>query len=110
MFDVVAAASSKNLARLQAERGWNALQIYSAQGTSYQRDYNAETPDGAQLPILNIFRRDIGNIRHFWGSEMFFAPVEGHHPRHVDSLWPLWNMLDFTPSGRGNFMPQLNYS
>jgi predicted dithiol-disulfide oxidoreductase (DUF899 family) len=23
----------------------------------------------------------------------------GQDPRHVDSIWPLWNLLDFTPEG-----------
>lgn len=31
--------------------------------------------------------------------------------RHVDLLWPLWNILDLTPEGRGeNFYPKNDYS
>jgi len=31
-------------------------------------------------------------------------------PRHVDPIWPLWNLFDFTPEGRGtNWYPKLSY-
>jgi predicted dithiol-disulfide oxidoreductase (DUF899 family) len=30
--------------------------------------------------------------------------------RHVDMVWPLWNLLDYTPSGRGGkWNPKLTY-
>ena len=48
-------------------------------------------------------------LHHFWGSEVFFAELEGH-PRHLDQLWPLWNVLDLTPMGRGtDWFPALDY-
>src|SRR3989442_15172614 len=29
---------------------------------------------------------------------------------HVDLIWPLWNLLDFTPEGRGaDWYPKLSY-
>jgi len=31
--------------------------------------------------------------------------------RHVDFMWPLWNILDRTPEGRGSdWGPRLEYS
>ena len=34
--------------------------------------------------MLNVFRRDGDAIRHFWGSELLYAPAEpGQDPRHV---------------------------
>ncbi|MHB2020084.1 MAG: hypothetical protein ACYCW6_24365 [Candidatus Xenobia bacterium] len=31
--------------------------------------------------------------------------------RHVDLLWPLWNVLDLTPEGRGkSWYPALEYA
>jgi len=61
--------------------------------------------------MLNVFRRDGGEIRHFWGSELMFEPTEeGQDPRHSDSIDPLWNLLDFTPDGRGtDWYPALSY-
>jgi predicted dithiol-disulfide oxidoreductase (DUF899 family) len=40
-----------------------------------------------------------------------FAPRDpSMHPRHVDFMWPLWNVLDRTPDGRGeDWEPELDY-
>ncbi len=67
-----------------AERGWRHLRLLSSDGTTYNRDYLAETSDGEQQPMLNVFHRDGDAIRHFWGSELFYAPVDpraGNPPR-----------------------------
>ena len=73
-------------------------------------DYLAETPEGAQRPMLNVFHRDGETIRHFWGSELFYGPWDpGQDPRHVGTLEPLWNLFDLTPEGRPNWDEQLNY-
>jgi hypothetical protein len=46
-----------------------------------------------------------------WGSEVLYAPPEpGQECRHNDALDPLWNMLDLTPEGRGDFHPKLSYA
>ena len=52
-----------------------------------------------------------GRIYHTWGTEMFFAPRDrGQDPRHVDLIWPVWNLLDMTPEGRGvKWGPKLRY-
>ena len=51
-----------------------------------------------------------GAIRHFWGSELLYVPSEpGQHYRHNDLMYPLWNMFDVTPEGRGDFEPKLDY-
>ncbi|MEW2912056.1 DUF899 family protein [Leisingera sp. JC11] len=103
-FAVVAQSSPERLAALQEAKGWQDLPLYSAEGTTYQRDYLAENGSGAQLPMLHVFRRTADTIRHFWGSEMFFEPSPWQ-PRHIDALWPMWNLFDLTPEGRGDHMP-----
>ena len=46
---------------------------------------------------------------HFWGSELLYVPSEpGQHYRHNDLMYPLWNMFDVTPEGRGDFEPKLD--
>jgi len=46
--------------------------------------------------------RNGDGIRHAWATELMFAPRDqGEDPRHVDSIWPIWNVLDMTPDGRG---------
>ena len=100
-FAVVAKAPIERVLTFARERGWRHLRLVSSAGNSYNRDYFAETPDGRQRPMLNVFHRDGDVIRHFWGSELFYAPNEpDQDPRHVGTLEPSWNLLDLTPEGR----------
>jgi predicted dithiol-disulfide oxidoreductase (DUF899 family) len=98
---VVAKSDPERIRTFARERGWRFLRLLSSRNNSYNRDYNAETPDGEQSPILNVFVRDGDQLRHTWSCELFFAPRGGEEgPRHVDSIWPIWNVLDVTPQGR----------
>jgi predicted dithiol-disulfide oxidoreductase (DUF899 family) len=108
---VAKAPLSRTLAFAQ-ERGWRRLRLLSSAGNTYNRDYLGETAEGHQRPMLNVFHRDGETIRHFWGSELFYAPTDpGQDPRHVGTIEPLWNLLDFTPEGRPtNWDEQLSYS
>jgi predicted dithiol-disulfide oxidoreductase (DUF899 family) len=110
-FLVAAQSPLPRLLTWAEERGWTRLRLVSTAGTSFNRDYHAETPEGDQRPMLNVFNRDGDTIRHFWGSELFYAPTEpGQDPRHVGTLEPLWNMFDFTPEGRpADWDEQLSY-
>jgi predicted dithiol-disulfide oxidoreductase (DUF899 family) len=107
---VVAKAPLDRLLEWRQERGWRRLRLLSSAGNTFNRDYLAESPGGAQQPMLNVFHRDGAEIRHFWGSELFFAPSDpGQEPRHVGTLEPLWNLFDLTPEGRPNWDEQLTY-
>jgi predicted dithiol-disulfide oxidoreductase (DUF899 family) len=110
-FAVVAKAPVQRILAFAHERGWRRLRLLSSAGTSYNRDYLAETSEGHQRPMLNVFHREGDTIRHFWGSELFYAPTEpGQDPRHVGTLEPVWNLLDFTPQGRPtHWDEQLSY-
>jgi predicted dithiol-disulfide oxidoreductase (DUF899 family) len=92
-------------------RGWRNIRLLSSGDTTYNRDYHAEAVDGRQKPVATVFVRRNGKIHHFWSSELHTAPSEpGQHPRHVDFMWPLWNVLDYTPEGRGDgWSPRLQY-
>jgi predicted dithiol-disulfide oxidoreductase (DUF899 family) len=109
---VVAKSEANRLAAFAQERGWRHLMLLSSTKNTYNRDYHAETGEGDQLPMLNVFVRDRDAFRHSWSSELLFAPGEaGEESRHVDTIWPIWNVLDTTPEGRGtesNF-PALRY-
>ena len=72
---VAGKAPIERILTFAAERGWRHLRLLSSAGTTYNRDYLAETPDGEQQPMLNVFHRDGDTIRHFWGSELFYAPA-----------------------------------
>jgi predicted dithiol-disulfide oxidoreductase (DUF899 family) len=99
---VVAKAPLPRIREYADHRGWRHLRLLSSAANEYNRDYNAEGSDGSQAPILNVFSRRDDEIRHFWGSELMSAPTDdGQEPRHVDFIWPIWNVLDATPEGRG---------
>lgn len=100
--------SSAQAANLTTARGWQHIHALSFGGTGYNRAYHGESPDGAQWPMLNVFQRSKGVIRHFWSTELFTREWGGH-PRHMDPAWPLWTFLDWSPAGRGDFFPSLNY-
>jgi predicted dithiol-disulfide oxidoreductase (DUF899 family) len=108
---VVAKTSPQRLLTFAEERGWRRLRFLSSATTTFNRDYHAETSEGAQRPMLTVFHRDGDTIRHFWSSELFYAPTDpGQDPRHVGTLEPLWNMFDLTPEGRpDNWAEQLSY-
>jgi predicted dithiol-disulfide oxidoreductase (DUF899 family) len=109
-FVVIARSPLDRLLTWKRERGWRRLQLLSSANNTYNPDYLAETPEGAQRPMLNVFHRDGETIRHFWGSELFYAPWDpGQDPRHVGTLEPLWNLFDLTPEGRPDWYEQMNY-
>jgi predicted dithiol-disulfide oxidoreductase (DUF899 family) len=98
---VVAKAPLPRVLTFARERGWRHLRLLSSAATTYNADYFAETPDAVQRPMLTVFHRDADGIRHFWSSELFYAPPDpGQEPRHLGILEPLWNLLDLTPEGR----------
>ncbi len=111
----LAVVAKSPIARIRAftdQRGWRNLRLLSSANNSYNRDYHGETNDGAQRPILNVFARRGEAIHHVYATELMFAPTEkGQHSRHVDLIWPLWNILDYTPEGRGkDWHPKLSYT
>jgi predicted dithiol-disulfide oxidoreductase (DUF899 family) len=108
---VVAKTPLPRLVAFGEERGWRRLRLLSSAANTYNRDYHAETADGAQRPMLTVFHRDGNSIRHFWSSELFYAPSDpGQDPRHVSTLEPVWNLFDLTPEGRPpDWDEQLSY-
>jgi predicted dithiol-disulfide oxidoreductase (DUF899 family) len=110
---VVAKAPLPRLLAHAEDRGWRRLRLLSCAGNAYNSHYHGETADGSQqLPMLNVFRRHGGEIRHFWGSELLYQPADpGQDPRHAETIDPLWNLFDFAPEGRGtDWYPSLSYS
>jgi predicted dithiol-disulfide oxidoreductase (DUF899 family) len=122
---VVAKSPLPRLLSLARARGWRTLPLLSTHGNTYDRDYFGDSsglPDAVlkqqefkageewDMPMLNVFQQRGKVISHFWGSEMLYVPSEpGQEYRHNDALDSLWNMLDLTPVGRGDFHPQLSY-
>jgi predicted dithiol-disulfide oxidoreductase (DUF899 family) len=108
---VVAKSPIDRILNFTRPRGWRHLPLLSSANNTYNRDYHGESDKGAQLPMLNVFVRRNGRIHHWYGTELLFAPSDpGQDGRHVDSFWPLWNLFDLTPEGRGTtWYPRLRY-
>jgi predicted dithiol-disulfide oxidoreductase (DUF899 family) len=110
---VTAKSPIQRIRELARGRGWRRLRLASSAESTYQRDYHSEDDKGGQWPMMNVFVKKDGAVRHFWGSEMLYASdrnKDGMDSRHIDIMWPLWNVLDLTPHGRGEtFYPSLRY-
>ena len=108
---VVAKLPIQRIRNVARERGWKNLHLLSSEGNTYNHDYQGENATGDQTPALNVFTRRDGKIYHTYNTELMFTVGEpGQDPRHVDLIWPIWNLLDFTPEGRGtDWRPKLRY-
>ena len=107
---VIAKSPLRRILDYGRSRGWSNLKLLSSEKNTYNRDYHGESADGSQMPIMNVFRKS-KVIRHFYGTDMLYAKEEkGQNARHLDLMWPLWNVLDLTPQGRGSdWYPKLSY-
>ena len=110
-FVVIAKAPIERVVGFAKDRGWHHLKLLSSISNRFKNDYGAEDHDGQQQPMTNVFQRTPEGIRHFWSSEMLFAPTDpGQDPRHMGTAEPLWTLQDFTPEGRAmNWHEQLYY-
>lgn len=107
-FGVVVAGDVAAVRGWARERGWRHVRILSAAGTTFKRDFGMEDADGGQRPGVSVFRLGPdGRPRHFYTQCAMMA--EGHW-RGMDLLSPVWNFLDLTPEGRGDWMPKRSYA
>ena len=92
------------------ERGWRNLPFYATVGDDFPRDYRGLAPDGSEWPAFDVWVKQDGVVRHFWGSELGETSDPGEDPRGAPDPTPLWNILDLTPRGRGtDWYPSLDY-
>lgn len=93
-FVAVAKAPAQRIAEWAAQRGWSQIPLLSGAGNTYQADYKCQEleNDDMQWPVMHVFTKRDGKIFHFWGTEV--------GANHVDTVWPYWNLFDFTPEGR----------
>ena len=81
------------------ERGWRNLKFYATVGDDFARDYRGLAADGSEWPALDVWVRQGGKVRHFWGAELGGTADPGQDPRGAPDPTPLWNILDLTPAG-----------
>jgi len=110
-FVVIAKSPLARIREHARARGWTDLRLLSSANNRYNADYYGENAKGEQRPALNLFTRRGGKIFHSYCTELMFIPADpGQDPRHVDLIWPLWQLLDLTPEGRGaDWRPRLKY-
>jgi predicted dithiol-disulfide oxidoreductase (DUF899 family) len=94
------------------ERGWSNLRLLSSAGNTYNRDYLAEDDDGAQRADPERVRSGRARGAALLGHRASVRALDAdQEPRHLDSIWPLWHVLEMTPDGRGteSRSPRLSY-
>lgn len=108
---IIAKTSPDKIRAFAESRGWNNLRLLSSGGTTYNSDYQGELSDDMQMPLANVFTKRSDGIYHTYGSELLYGPdEEDQGARHIDSMWPLWNVFDLTPEGRGtDWLPKIKY-
>jgi predicted dithiol-disulfide oxidoreductase (DUF899 family) len=109
---VVAKSPLPRVREYAARRGWTHLRMLSSADSTFNRDYHGEDENADQESIIHVFAKSPdGTVRHRYSSEQVFTqPDPGQNTRHIDSAWPLWNILDLTPGGRGtDWYPQRDY-
>ena len=106
-FGVVVAGDLAAMRGYARGRGWRHLRLLSAGTSSFKRDLGTEGEDGGQQPGVSVFTRDDdGRVRHFYTGG---ASMDATHLRGMDLLSPVWNFLDLTPAGRGEWFPSGAY-
>jgi predicted dithiol-disulfide oxidoreductase (DUF899 family) len=105
-FGVVVAGDLTRFRAYARERGWRHLRLLSSGGSRLKADLGFETPDGDQLPGVSVFVRANDGVSHFYSGS---ALLSDDRFRGMDLLCPLWNVLDLTPEGRGDWIPRRHY-
>jgi predicted dithiol-disulfide oxidoreductase (DUF899 family) len=107
-FVIAAAAELPALRDHARNRGWHNLRLLSAGTSTFKYDLNSEDADGNQDSAVSVFTRDAdGNVRHTYTSHPRMA--DDIDQRGIDLLCSLWNVLDLTPQGRGEWYASLSY-
>jgi predicted dithiol-disulfide oxidoreductase (DUF899 family) len=92
-FVAIAKAPADRINAWAKRRGWSQIALLSGYNSTFQADYRCQAEnDEMQLPVMHAFTKRDGRIFHFWATETM--------QNHVDTVWPLWNLMDFTPEGR----------
>jgi len=84
---VVAKSPIARIRDFATERGRRNVRLLSSAGNSYNADCHGEDEKGAQWPVLNVFSRHDGIVRHAYATELAFAPSEAGQdpPRYLSS-------------------------
>ncbi len=108
-FAIAAAADLPALRAHARTRGWRSLRLLSCAGNTFKADHASEDEEGNQSPTISVFTRDgDGAVRHRYTTSPSLA--DDIDERGIDLLSPVWNLLDLTPQGRGDWYADLEYA
>jgi predicted dithiol-disulfide oxidoreductase (DUF899 family) len=107
-FAIVAAADPPALRKHGRARSWDKLRLLSSGASTFKYDLGSEDREGEQDSTISVFTRDSdGKVRHFYSAHPSMS--NDIRERGLDLLTPVYNMLDLTPQGRGDWYAELGY-
>jgi len=107
-FAIAAAADVATLRAYARARGWTRLRLLSCAENTFKYDLESEDGDGEQDSTISVFTQGPGGaIQHRYTAHPRMA--DDIDQRGIDLLCPVWNILDLTPQGRGDWYAQLEY-
>ena len=105
---IVAAADLTALRAHARKRGWN-LRLLSAGTNTFKYDLGSEDREGNQDSTVSVFTKDTdGTLRHHYTAHPSMSP--DIKERGLDLLCPVYNVLDLTPQGRGDWYASFDYA
>jgi predicted dithiol-disulfide oxidoreductase (DUF899 family) len=108
-FAIAAAADLPALRQHARNRGWHNLRLLSCGNNTFKYDLRSEDAEGRQDSTISVFTRDgDGTLRHFYSGHPWMAADVKE--RGIDLLTPVYNLLDLTPHGRGDWYAKLAYT
>jgi predicted dithiol-disulfide oxidoreductase (DUF899 family) len=105
---IAAAADPKALRAHARDRGWDKLRLLSCGANTFKYDFASEDREGRQDSTVSVFTRDgAGTLRHTYTAHPSMA--DDIRERGLDLLCAVYNILDLTPQGRGDWYAELGY-
>ena len=105
---IVAAADPKALRAHARKRGWDNLRLLSCGSNTFKYDFGSENREGNQDSAISVFTKGSdGTVRHFYTVHPWVS--KDIKERGQDLLCPVYNVLDITPQGRGDWYASFNY-
>src|SRR5205807_10348023 len=90
-------------------RLWHNLRLPSCWNSLFKYDLRSEDAEGRQDLTISVSTRDRDStLPHSYFAHPWMAEVVKE--RGIDLLTPVYNVLDLTPQGRGDWYAKLAYS
>jgi predicted dithiol-disulfide oxidoreductase (DUF899 family) len=106
-FAIVAQGEITEFRAWARQRNWYNLRLVSSAGSSFKTDLHFQNSKEEQYPGVSVFVKSKDSaLHHFYSAS---AIMKENEYRGLDLLSPVWNFLDLTPGGRGDWYPSVTY-